>query len=104
MFDVGVQGVAEGDHLNQRREQHEEERERIAQDDQEFFVEDGRKAPKGRFHCLLPLLLPAVSATKTSSREGAMGRMSACGMPALASWVRRKSSDVVLSTSRCMDW
>ena len=39
---VGVQRVAEGDHLDQRRKEHEEQRQRIAQHDDEFLVREWR--------------------------------------------------------------
>ena len=44
VFDVVVEGVTKGDHLDQRREEHEEQRERIPQHREEFLVENGVEA------------------------------------------------------------
>ena len=48
VLDVVVERVAESDHLNERREEHEEERHRVAQDDDELLEKDGAEAAKGR--------------------------------------------------------
>ena len=44
---VVVERVAERDHLDERRKEHEEERHRIAQDGDEFLEEDGVEAAEG---------------------------------------------------------
>src|SRR6266567_8823068 len=50
VFYVGIERVSERDHLHDGREQHEEQREWIAQDDQEFLIKNGGEATKGCFH------------------------------------------------------
>ncbi len=50
VFDVVIERVAERDHLDQRREEHEEKRERIAQDADEFLEENGAEAAEGALH------------------------------------------------------
>src|SRR5205085_552069 len=52
MFDVVVERVAKSDHLDERREEHEKERHRVAQDDDELLKKDGAKAAEGAFHYL----------------------------------------------------
>jgi hypothetical protein len=47
---VVVERVTEGDHLDERREQHEEQRHRIAQHDNELLVENGTEAAEGHSH------------------------------------------------------
>src|SRR6185295_8764251 len=98
---------AESDHFDNRREEHEEQRERIAQNRQEFFVQNGSETAKGSFHERTSRPLPAfwlpVSATKTSSSDAAMRRISALPIPALLSSTRSSSSERVLSTNKCMD-
>src|SRR5438552_9432815 len=44
MLDVVIERVTERDHLNQRREKHEEKSHRIAPDDNEFLKQDGTEA------------------------------------------------------------
>ena len=44
VFDVVIERVAERDHLDERREKHEEERHRVAQDDDEFLEKNSAKA------------------------------------------------------------
>ena len=73
VFHVVVERVAEGDHLDERREEHEEERERIAQHHDEFLVENGAVTAEGGFHRAAPFVRSFVSATNTSSSEGPMG-------------------------------
>ncbi len=52
---VVVERVAERDHLDERREEHEEEGHRIAQDADEFLEEDGvEAAERRRFHPRAP--------------------------------------------------
>src|SRR3954447_5325805 len=51
MFHVRIEGVTEGDHLHERREEHEEQSHRIAPDDDEFLEEDGAESAKwSTFH------------------------------------------------------
>ena len=47
---VVIERVAEGDHLDERREEHEEEGHRIPQDADEFLEEDGVEAAERAFH------------------------------------------------------
>src|SRR5438034_1397188 len=47
---VVVQRIAEGDHFDQWRKEHEEERQRIAQHDVKFLVENGGETAKRRLH------------------------------------------------------
>src|SRR5947207_2046774 len=66
MLDVSIQRVAERDHLDDRGEEHEEQREGIAQNHEKFLVKNSGKAAERRFHaaCLFTsLFVPAVSAT-----------------------------------------
>src|SRR5205823_1310579 len=79
----------------------EEQGHRIAPDDEELFVQYRSEPSKRNFHGFL--LLFVVSATNTSSSDGAIGRTSAFGMPAFFSSDRIVSSDMSLSTSKCMD-
>src|SRR5438874_7237942 len=46
MLHIGVERVTERDHLDKRREKHEEERHRITPDDDEFFKENCAEAAK----------------------------------------------------------
>ncbi len=58
---VVIECVAEGDHLDERREEHEEEGHRIAQDADEFLEEDGVEAAEGRrFHLRVPSFLAVI--------------------------------------------
>src|SRR5207244_6933703 len=51
VFDVVIQRIAERDHLDQRRQEKEEESQRIARDDNEFFKDNCAKpAKKFVFH------------------------------------------------------
>src|SRR5207248_10570762 len=72
MLHVGIERVAERDHLDQGRKKHEEKRHRIAPDDDEFFKENCAEAAKKIvFHqaafCCSPECLAECS-TKSSSR------------------------------------
>src|SRR3954469_9234749 len=73
---VIVKCVAERDHLDDRREEHEEQRERTAQNHDEFLVKDGGKSAEWILHTGARFSWCAVSVTKTSSSDGAMGRIS----------------------------
>jgi hypothetical protein len=104
VLDVIVERVAESDHFDDGREEHEEDRQWIADDDDELLVEDGGEAAK-EFHAATPVSSRSVvSATKTSSSDGPIGRISASRMPTWARLWRIVSSESVLSTSRCIDW
>ena len=74
MFHVIVEGVAEGNHFDQRGKKHEEKRHRIAPDDDEFLEENGSESAKRfAFHHAAFRCSPACcaeSSTKTSSSEG----------------------------------
>src|SRR6476659_806037 len=50
VFNVVIEGVAERDHLDKRREEHEKERHRVAQDDDEFFEKNSAKAAERASH------------------------------------------------------
>src|SRR3954470_9222013 len=64
MFHVRIEGVSEGDHLHERREEHEEQSHGIAPDDDEFLEENGTESAKwSTFHgaqkgALTPLSSP----------------------------------------------
>jgi len=50
MLHVGIERISERNHFHDRREEHEEQRQRITQDDQELLVENRRKTAEGCFH------------------------------------------------------
>jgi hypothetical protein len=53
VFHIGVERITEGDHLDQRREKHEEQRHRVAPDDDEFLKENcAETAERFVFHVL----------------------------------------------------
>ena len=47
VFHVGVERVTKRDHFHQRREKHEEQRHRVAPDDDEFLEQDSAETAKG---------------------------------------------------------
>src|SRR5580704_15198410 len=75
VFYIGIERVAERDHFDQWREKHEEQRQRIAPDHDEFLEQDCAEAAK--HFCLHAAFLFccsvadfALSVTKTSSSDG----------------------------------
>ena len=50
VLDVIIERITKRDHLDQRREEHEEQGHRIAPDDDEFLEEDGAEATERAFH------------------------------------------------------
>ena len=57
MLHVGIESVAERDHLHQRREKHEEQRHRIAPDDDEFLEQNcAESAERFAFHTVCSVI------------------------------------------------
>src|SRR5205823_13839433 len=50
VFHVVVERITKRDHFDERREEHEEQRQRIAQHHEKFLVKNGVEAAKGKFH------------------------------------------------------
>src|SRR6202043_642463 len=72
---VGVERVAERNHLHQWRKKHEEQRHRIAPNNDEFLKQNcAKSAKKFVFHAAFPFCSSAayfaLNVTKTSSSEG----------------------------------
>src|SRR6266478_761702 len=107
MLHVGVERVAECDHLDQGRKKHEEKRHRVAPDHDEFFKENCAKSAKkfvlhhAAFCCSAACF--AESSTNTSSRDGPISRISAWPMPALRSFSSISARLTLSSTSKCID-
>src|ERR1700719_609981 len=80
VFDVAIERVTEGDHLDQRRKEHEEQRHRVAPDDNKFLEQNCAEPAKrfvlhAAFCCSVACL--AESSTKTSSSDGPISWISA---------------------------
>jgi hypothetical protein len=75
MFDVGIERVTERDHFHQRRKKHEEQRHRIAPDDDEFLEQHcAETAERFSFHAAFSFCSSAayfaLRVTNTSSSDG----------------------------------
>jgi hypothetical protein len=54
---VVIERITEGNHFNERREEHEKECHRIAPDHDELFEQDGTETAKGTSHRLGALVV-----------------------------------------------
>src|SRR5438874_13135042 len=91
MFHVGIERVTERDHFYQRRKEHEEQRHRVAPDDDEFLEQNCAEAAK-RFllHAAFSFCSSAadfaLNVTKTSSSDGPISWISVWPMPTLCNF------------------
>src|ERR1039458_5036631 len=107
VFHVVIEREPERDDLQQGREKHEEQRRAVAEDDDELLVKNRPKTTQKLRHLECHAGPPAyclVSATKTSSSDGPIGRISTLRIPALPSASRINCSGIDSSTRKCIDW
>ena len=88
MLDVVVERVTERDHFDERREEHEEERHRIAPNADELFEQDRAQAAEGTmFHRGENAVIPSEARDLANGRKVAVTNQSNAG-----SWLPRVRS------------
>src|SRR4051812_17670242 len=108
MLNVVIERVTERDHFDERREEHEEQRHRVAKDRDEFLEQDRVQAAKRRvfhaaFSCWFSPACLAVNVTKTSSNDGPISWISELAIPTPRSLSSISCRRTLSSTSRCID-
>src|SRR5205085_9714739 len=100
-------------HFHQRREKHEEQRHRVAPDDDEFLEQNCAKSAEwfdllhvdhaAFFFCCSSAASFALRVTNTSSSDGPISWISVWLMPTLRNFSSISSRRTFSSTSRCID-